>query len=102
MHLHTDSETEQWVLKELSLNKKLRSREICVFACDGVVTLQGSAPSYSDSLAAEEATRGAPGVVSVLNEIRVRMPAGLIAERSAISTLVGPRSAPLHAQHQSQ
>ena len=102
MHLHPDSETEQWVLKELSLNKKLRSRDICVFACDGVVTLQGSAPSYSDSRAAEEATRGAPGVVSVLNEIRVRMPAGLIAERSVTSALVGPRSAPLHAQHQSQ
>lgn len=50
MHLHTDSETEQWVLKELSVHEKIRSREICVLARDGVVKLQGSAQSNEDKI----------------------------------------------------
>ena len=102
MHLHTDSETEQWVLRELSAREKIRSREICVLARDGVVRLQGSTQSYSDRLAVEEATRGAPGVVSVVNEMKVKVPTGLIAERSATSALAVPRSIHLRAQLQSQ
>ena len=80
MHLHTDSETEQWVLRELSLHEKIRSREICVLARDGVVRLLGSTQSYGDRIAVEEATRGAPGVVSVVNEMTVKAPSGSIAE----------------------
>lgn len=92
MRLHTDSETEQWVLRELSLHKKIRSREICVLARDGVVRLQGSTQNYSERLAVEEATRRAPGVVSVMNEMKVKVPTGLIAERSATSALAVPRN----------
>ncbi len=67
-----DSEIEQWVLRELSLSKKVCSTEICVWACDGVVSLQGSAHSHQDRLAVEEATRRATGVVGVVNELRVK------------------------------
>ena len=102
MHLHTDSETEQWVLRELSRNEKIRSREICVLARDGVVRLQGSTQSHSERLAAEEATRGVPGVVSVVNEMKVRVPAGAIAAHSAISSLAVRGNASLSAQLQSQ
>lgn len=102
MHVHTDSETEQGVLRELSRHEKIRSHEICVLARDGVVRLQGSTPNYSDRLAAEEATRGAPGVVSVVNEMKVKVPTGLIAERSATSAVAVPRNAHLRAQIQSQ
>lgn len=100
MHVLTDSETEQWVLRELSLRDKIRSHEICVLACDGVVRLQGSAPNDSDRSAVEEATRNAPGVVSVVNEMTVKIPTGLVAERSA-TVLVVPRSTHLEAQLQS-
>ena len=53
MHRKTDSEIEQAVLKELqlqelSLSEKTCSREVCVFARDGVVTVKGSALSYAD------------------------------------------------------
>ena len=102
MHLHTDSEIEQWVLRELSLHEKIRTREICVLARDGVLRLQGSTQSFSDRLAVEEATRGAPGVVSVVNDMKVKVPTGLIAERSATSAFAVPRSAHLRAQIQSQ
>lgn len=102
MHLQTDSKTEQWVLRELSLHKKISSREICVLARDGVVRLQGSVPSHSDRLAVEHATRGAPGVVFVVNEMKVKAPAGLFAERSATSAFAVPSSAHPGAQFQSQ
>ncbi|MGZ5436914.1 MAG: BON domain-containing protein [Pyrinomonadaceae bacterium] len=78
MHLHTDSETEQWVLKELGVHEKMRSREICVLARDGVVKLQGSAQSDEDKLAIEETICRAVGVVRVVNEMRVKPVVALI------------------------
>ena len=80
MHLHTDSETEQWVLRELSVNEKIRSREICVLARDGVVKLQGSAQSDADKLAIEETICRAAGVVVVVNEMRVKPVVALIKQ----------------------
>ncbi|MGZ8846102.1 MAG: BON domain-containing protein [Pyrinomonadaceae bacterium] len=74
----TDSEIEQWVLRELSLSKKVRSTEICVFARDGVVRLRGSVHSYQDRLPIEEATRRASGIVDVVNEMRIKPCAALI------------------------
>ena len=73
-----DSEVEQWVLRELSLSKKVCSPEICVFSRDGVITLRGSAQTYHDKLAVEEATRRATGVVGVVNEMRVKPSTALI------------------------
>lgn len=66
-----DSEVEQWVLRELSLSD-ICSREVTVFARDGVLQLRGSALSNKDKLAIEEAALRATGVVGVLNEIRVK------------------------------
>ena len=53
MFMKTDSEIEQWVLRALSLSGKICSREVCVFACDGVVSLRGSAESSKDKVAIE-------------------------------------------------
>lgn len=72
MHRKTDSEIEQWVLRELMVSKKVHSPEICVLARDGVVSLRGSARSFEDRSAVEEATRRATGVVAVMNELRVK------------------------------
>ena len=76
----TDSEIEQWVLRELSFREQNNSREVCVFARDGVVTLRGSARSYQDKLAVEEATLRAPAVVDVLNEMKVKPCSELIGK----------------------
>jgi osmotically-inducible protein OsmY len=58
-----DSEIEQWVLRELSLSKEVCSPEICVFSRDGVITIRGSAQTFQDKLAVEEATLRVTGVV---------------------------------------
>lgn len=78
----TDSEIEQWVLRELSLSKKVSSPEICVLARDGVVSLRGSAQSFDERSAVEEATRRAAGVVGVINEMRVKPFTALLARVS--------------------
>ena len=72
-----DSELEQWVLRQLSLSD-IRSREVSVFARDGVITLRGSAQTYQDKLAVEEATRRAAGVVGVVNEMRLKPSTALV------------------------
>lgn len=77
MPIKRDSEVEQWVLRELSLGE-IRSREVSVFARDGVVTLRGTAQSNRDKLAIEEATLRANGVVGVINEMRVKPSTALI------------------------
>jgi BON domain len=79
----TDSEVEQWALRELSLSKKVCSREVCVFARDGVVRVRGSAQTDRDKKAIEEAVRRASGVVGVVNEVRVMPCTSLITKVSA-------------------
>jgi hypothetical protein len=79
----TDSEVEQWVLRELSLSKKVCSREVCVFASDGVVRIRGSAQNDGDKLGIEEAVRRATGVVGVVNEMRIKPCTSLITKVSA-------------------
>jgi osmotically-inducible protein OsmY len=87
----TDSEVEQWVLRELSLSE-ICSREVCVCAREGVVSLRGRAQSEKDKLAIEEATRRAIGVVGVVNELRVKPSTALIENASATVLLKEPLS----------
>jgi hypothetical protein len=74
----SDSEIEQWVLRELGSSGKSHSPEICVFASAGVVRLRGSVQSYRNKLTAEEAAYRAPGVLGVVNEIRIEPCAAVI------------------------
>lgn len=90
MRCKTDSEIEQWVLRELSLTGKLSPQEVCVHSYDGVVRLRGTAQSGRDKLAVDEAARRAPGVVAVVNEMKVKPCTALIAQRSTAVPLVVP------------
>ena len=68
----TDSEIEQWVLRELRLEQRARSPEICVQSHDGVVTLHGTVPNYANKLAAQQAAYRVVGIAGVVNDIRVK------------------------------
>ena len=72
MHQKTDSEIEQWVLRELALAEALGSREICVQSHDGVVTLNGSVPEYADRSLAERAVYRVVGIARVVNDLKVK------------------------------
>ena len=66
----TDSEIEQWVLREFQFAEQIRSRELCVSAHRGIVTLDGTVPSRMCKAAAKRAALRARGVKSVINNLR--------------------------------
>lgn len=67
----TDSLIEQWVLRALSLNGEIESKDLCVSCSDGIVRLAGTVGDSNNKRAAERAAKCAPGVVAVVNAIRI-------------------------------
>ena len=69
--LKTDSEIEQWVLREVSFDHTLASKELCILCCEGVVTLYGAVKDEREWRAVQSAAWNSPGVVRILNRIRI-------------------------------
>ena|SRR5262245_31848660 len=65
----TDSEIEQWVLREFQFDEQIHSRELCVSAHRGIVTLDGTVPNRTSRAAAKRAALRARGVKSVVNNL---------------------------------
>ena len=80
----TDSEIEQWVLRELQYAGNIESRELCVSAQKGIVTLGGTVPNRVSKVAAKRAALRARGVKSVVNNLR---------PKSLIRLIVTPQTA---------
>jgi hypothetical protein len=70
----TDSEIEQWVLRELRFAGSIESCELCVSSQRGIVTLGGTVPNRTSRVAAKRAALRARGVRSVVNNLRARSP----------------------------
>jgi|GEM_PF-2309917 hypothetical protein len=66
----TDSEIEQWVVRELRFAGNIESRELCVSSQQGIVTLGGTVPSRISKVAAKRAALRARGVKNVVNNLR--------------------------------
>jgi len=95
----TDSEIEQWVLRELQFAGNVESRELCVSAQRGIVTLDGTVPNRVSKMAAKRAALRARGVKSVVNNLRSETLVGLIrppmtprTDRTATKVQPPPRS----------
>jgi osmotically-inducible protein OsmY len=73
--MKSDSEIERDVRDELQWHPDLNAEDIAVSVKDGVVTLAGFTPSYTDRLEAEAAAKRVAGVHAVANDIEVRLPA---------------------------
>ena len=73
--MKSDSEIERDVRDELNWDPDLHADDIAVSVKNGVVTLAGFTPSYTDRLEAETATKRVAGVHAVANDIEVRLPA---------------------------
>jgi osmotically-inducible protein OsmY len=69
-----DSEIERDVREELQWDPDLNAEDIAVSVKNGVVTLAGFTPSYTDRLEAEAAAKRVAGVLGVANDIEVRLP----------------------------
>jgi osmotically-inducible protein OsmY len=68
-----DSTIRQDVLDELEWDSRLHECVVGVAAHDGVVTLAGHVPSYTQKVAAEEAALRVLGVKTVVNEVTVQL-----------------------------
>src|SRR5882757_2262753 len=73
--MKSDNEIERDVRDELKWDPDLNADDIAVAVKNGVVTLAGFTPSYTDRLEAEAAAKRVAGVHAVANDIEVRLPA---------------------------
>jgi osmotically-inducible protein OsmY len=67
--MRSDSEIERDVREELKWDPDLNADDIAVSVKNGVVTLAGFVPSYSDRLEAEAAAKRVAGVLAVANDL---------------------------------
>jgi len=87
--MKTDPEIRRDVEKELQWDPSIDDRRIGVAVNNGVVTLTGDVPNYSQRWTAEDVTKRVGGVRAIANDIEVKMlPSGMrtdtdIAEAAA-------------------
>jgi osmotically-inducible protein OsmY len=73
--MKSDSEIKKDVEAELQWDPDVDATDIAVTVKNGVVTLAGFVPSYSQKFRAERDVKRIAGVVGVANDIEVRIPA---------------------------
>ena len=72
--MKTDSNIRLDVENELRWDPSLDEKNILVKVDNGVVTLQGYVPHFSDRWSAEEVTKRVAGVRAIANDIEVKIP----------------------------
>jgi osmotically-inducible protein OsmY len=72
--MKTDTQLRQDVLDELEWEPSIDANQIGVAVHNGVVTLTGAVPSYTERLAAERAAGRVSGVRAIAEEIEVKLP----------------------------
>lgn len=72
--MKTDSRIQTDVMQELKWDPSIHHEKIGVSVTDGVVTLSGSVPSFSEKQAAEKAVQTVAGVKAVVEKIEVKLP----------------------------
>jgi len=73
-----DSEIEQRVLRELARQRNGNSKEVCVHAIHGVVTLNGSVRTRYEKSMVQKAALRAEAVIAVVNRLKVLRPGSSI------------------------
>ena len=74
--MRTDMEIQRDVENELEWDPDVDAKNISVKVKDGVVTLTGFAPSYTDKYSAERIAKRVLGVKAVANDIEVKLSTG--------------------------
>jgi osmotically-inducible protein OsmY len=74
--MRTDDDIKRDVELELEWEPDIDARNIAVKVSDGVVTLTGFVPSYSDKFEAERVAKRLRGVKAVANDIEVKLANG--------------------------
>lgn len=69
----TDSEIQQDVINEIKWDPSVSCSDVSVTAVDGIVTLRGNVPHYSEKKSAEAAAQRVGGVRAVADELEVNI-----------------------------
>lgn len=73
--MRSDSEIKRDVEEELRWNPDIDATDVAADVKNGIVTLTGYAPNFNQKWEAESAAKRVAGVVAVVNQIEVRLPA---------------------------
>ena len=71
--MKTDSDLQRDVVAELAYEPSIKAQDIGVTVLQGVVTLTGHVPTYSEKVAAERAVKRVVGVRAVVEELVVNL-----------------------------
>jgi osmotically-inducible protein OsmY len=85
--MKTDRQIQNDVIAQLEYDPSVVSENIGVSVKDGVVTLNGYVPNYSEKYAAERAAFRVEGVKAVVEEIQVRLPSSSVKTDADIALL---------------
>jgi osmotically-inducible protein OsmY len=83
-----DTQIHHDVLEELKWDSRIDETEVGVEVDNGVVTLTGTVTSWAKRLAAQEAAQRVIGVLDVANDIKVKVPGGLVRTDTEIAQAV--------------
>jgi osmotically-inducible protein OsmY len=72
--MRTDSDIQSDVIAELKWQPVVNAANIGVSVKDGIVSLTGHVPSFTERIEAEKAAKRVYGVKAVVNDIEVRLP----------------------------
>jgi osmotically-inducible protein OsmY len=84
----TDTQIHHDVLEELKWDSRVDATEVGVEVDKGVVTLTGTVTGWAKRMAAEEAARRVIDVLDVANNIKVKVPGGLMRTDTEIAQAV--------------
>ncbi len=70
--MKTDRQLQKDVMDELKWEPRVTAAEIGVSAADGVVTLNGTVPTYAEKWAAERAAQRVEGVKVIADDIQIK------------------------------
>ena len=93
--MKSDAQLQKDVMEELKWEPCVTASEIGVSAVNGVVTLNGTVPTYAEKWAAERAAQRVFGVKAIAEEIRIT-PMGLHAKTDAEIAAVAVTSLKSH------
>src|SRR5262245_33756275 len=74
IYIKSDSQLEREVLEELAWDSRVDRENVVVTANHGLIALTGVVNNYAKKMAAQEAAHRIPGVLDVVNDLKVIVP----------------------------
>jgi len=93
--MKSDAQLQKDVMEELKWEPRVTASEIGVSTANGVVTLNGTLPTYAEKWAAERAAQRVAGVKAIAEEIQIK-PIGLHAKTDAEIAAIAAASLNAH------